>query len=135
MGPQHEKHCVACGYERMSYYLTVKDICLWCDYFIPEHIPSEQARRYLNAIVLKRYNHKLVYERKASRNFLKKSYYTRMTGDGIDFLDDLSGVTKGMSTSYATSSVMQSSNMIATQTYSSSYIITNTYSTCAVTHI
>ena len=97
-----EHHCVVCGYKRMSYYLTIKDICIWCDYFIPEHIPSEQAKKYLNATILKYHNRKLVYERKSFGGFLKKRHYTRMSDDDVNFLDDLSGVTQGMSMSTGT---------------------------------
>ncbi len=115
-----EHVCVACGYVRMSYYLNTRDICLWCAHFIPEHIPSEQARKFLYAIVLKNYDHKLVYEKTRLGGIFNKRYYDRMTSESIKFLDEISGVSRGMSSAYVTSSQSWSSNVVLTQTYMSS---------------
>ncbi len=114
-----EHTCVACGYVRMSYYLNLRDICIWCDHFIPEHIPSEQAKKYLIAIVLKNHDHKLVYERKNVGSMLRKRYQDRLSNEDIKWMDKISGVSEGMSSSFVTTSQSWSSNVVLTQTYMS----------------
>ncbi len=129
----HEEHCVACGHPRLSYYLTTKNICVWCDFFIPDHIPSEQAKKYLKAIILKQHNRTLVYEKKTlgfigktkSIFGLERIAYSQLSSEDVTFLDKISGVSQNMTSTYAsswqTSSQQYSASMTCTVTNTVNY--------------